>query len=259
MDVQPPLAYDPETVRQEYCCGVLLPTDEYTTSITNFPGGNCFPYWDTKGDFFLSCSIFSDGKRHAVVHSKHCNEKGYLEVHIDHATQFSEKPLSGLVLIELTLPKKVPVDLYTAHVHKKTGIYVSYPSGHFVGDTLYTATRARELFNTGFWPGLVSSDTAETSVILMNPYKIPFSYQLSLFLPDGRKLQTDVMKVLPFRFQIHAIEETFPEVKNLSVEDRECCSICISSQYNLVGYVMIKDRGTGAFTSIDHLHPYVLI
>ena len=258
MEQQSSINYNPQDLTREYCAAMVLPSDEFSTTLCNFPGSNCFKEWDVRGDFFVSCTIYHKGKRIGTAHTRHCDESGYIEVDFEELLQFSNDPVSGLLLIELCHSKRVPVDLYTSHVHRKTGTYVAYPSGAFIGDKIYTDTHAREMENTLFWPGVVYDTNSEMCLVVMNPYKMSFFYELSFFRPDGSKQKSKVLRVAPFCYKIHPLVEIFPEIKSLSSNELSQCSICVGAQYKLRALVIIRHQETGAYTTMDHLHTYCI-
>jgi hypothetical protein len=262
MDGQPSVStrpYDAATIAPFEYVSFLLPSRDYTTVVTNFPGVNCYTRWESKGDFFMSMRLYQAGQKVAELHSVHVNQDGCININLDQLTRFYDADLNGLVLTTYYKTKTIPVELYIAHTHKATGAYIAYPAANYMGDIIYTGVHAEQLENTLFWPGLVTAPHAQASVVVMNPYKLAFSYQVSLYLPDTQRVQTEVFKIKPYSVRNQSLEELFPDVYPTLLDSPGQCSLCVAAQYKVLSFMMIKDRASGIMTTIDHLHSYCLV
>lgn len=256
MDIQPYLEYDPSKVAELQFAAPLLPTKEYSTFVTNFPGMNCFEPYGTSGNFFLSFTFYRGGKKVGELHSNHVDEKGCIQSFFDEFTDFFPESFDGLVITHYHFALNVPPELYVSAVHKKTGAYVAFPASAYMGDTIYIEGHARHLENTMFWPGIVANEHSQESVIILNPYDVPFSYQVSLFLKDRKREQTPIKKIRPFSSQTFSIDELFPNYRDEILASDGMCSLCVAAQYKVVALIMFKNRETGIITTIDHPHSY---
>jgi len=258
MGSQPLVTYDSSEMAMYNLASFVLPTDEYSTVITNFPGAMAHKPWGEHGTFFMSCTFYQGGKKVADIHSDCCNEEGFIHLNFDDVAACLDKKLDGIMVTQFLHTKTISPNLYLAHIHKKTGAYVAYPSAGFAGEQLHPNTHARELENTLFWPGLVSNNVTETKVVIINPYKVSFGYQLSLFLNDTHRVQTTSHKIKPFTATIHSIDETFPDYADQIAASGGDCSLCVAGQYKVVAYMMFQNRKSNIITTIDHLHRYCL-
>ena len=262
MDLQSSLkhidkAYDPETMKLLNFAGFILPTEDYITKIVNFPGANKTWRWPGEGRFFMNFNFFqASGKYLGRLCSQSTDENGHFNLDFDDFNGLFSEPIDGLVLTEFYHPKTLPVDLYISHIHRKSGAYIAYPAGPFMGDTIYVEAHATELDNTLFWPGVVNNDVTETSLIVANPFKVSFMCQISLYLSDSKRAQSDVIKVPPRRVKRFRLEELFPEHCAEIARSKGDYSICIAAQTTVCAYVQIRERETGIVTAIDHLHKY---
>ena len=258
MVMQPSLTYDPEQVNMVRFASFLLPTKEYRTILTNFPGTNCASSFGDKGNFFLKHKLYSGGKL-VYEYSSYClDQDGYLEGNLDDMTSFLGENVDGILITEYHHAKSIPVELYFSHIHRESGAYLAYPASIYMGEVLFPDVHAFELENTLFWPGLSNLKQNEISVVVLNPYHTSFLYQTSLFMPDGSKSQTKVLKIPPYSHRVLKVEELFPkEHKEIEEKDGQS-SLCVAAQYKVLCYVLFKNRDTGVITSIDHLHRYCL-
>jgi hypothetical protein len=158
------------------------------------------------------------------------------------------------MVVDFHHAKEIPVELYLSHIHRKTGAYIAYPGIGFLGDQLYPEVHAQQLENTLFWPAISEDVVSQTSLALLNPYKVSFAYQVSLFEQGLLIAQTDTMRLPPLRVVRHFTADLFPEI----VLTNRQISLCVAAQYKLVAYVIISNRDSGIISTIDHLHAYCL-
>ena len=237
----------------------LLRHEDFSTTVSVFPGSYAWAPWGTKGEFFISFTVYDAGEKLGEIHTEFCTQDGHITVDFGQFLKHRPSRGDGAILAKYHHASDIPVELYFANVHKKTGTYLSYPSLPFMGDKLYPEQHTQQLENTMFWPGLINDHTMTASVVVVNPYKVSFSYQISLFKPDGERVQTEPLKLKPFRSSEHKIEDLFPEVRGVSAANQGAYSICIAAQYKLVAFHKIVHNQSKAITALDHLHSFCLI
>lgn len=259
MDCTTSIGIDRSTMTSLRFASHLLPEKEYVPLLTLFPGINCIQPYGDRGDFFITLFIYENGKLQGKIHSHHCNEKGHIELNLSSMLSLGSVDTNRVLLADYYHSSNIPVELYFAYNHKKTNSYVSYPAGAFVGDMLYPEWHETQLENTLFWPGLISNDRMEMSVVVVNPYKISFSYQLSLYIGNTPRAQSKIYKINPYKAATHYLDEEFFEHLDLVKNSDGKCSICIAAQYKVVAYMMIRDKVHDVYTTIDHLHSYALV
>jgi hypothetical protein len=258
MDVKPSINFKPEGLAVLNFAGMILASDEYSTAAINFPGSNCNWFWGTKGDFFITFNLYQDGVRVGSVSSQHINEKGYIELDFDTFARIRGKTYEGMFIANFWHSKEIPAELYLSHFHRASGSYMAYPAIAFTGDQLYPDVHATQLENTLFWPGIAENEHTETSIAIVNPYKVPFSYQAAVYTESGERIQTPIQKVRPFQFKFHKIQDLFADRYDEIRGHEGQVSLCVSAQYKVVTYVVIRNRQSGVITAIDHLHTYCL-
>lgn len=251
------LGYDPDRMVVIKLASLLPATDEYSTLINLFPGINAHPPWGTHGVFFLSITLFSHGNEVGKIHSGLVSEGGNIRVDFDDLTHLFGSPEYGLCIMDLHRASDIPVDLYLAHVHRRTGVYVAYPALAYVGSQLYPTVHTDQLENTLFWPGLLVAPNMQACVAVMNPYSVPMGFQIHLYLPDGRREQTELMRLRPYSAGVFPLEELFFGLSRL-IGSEGRSSVCVSAQYKVIAYIMMREAGTGIITMLDHLHNYCL-
>lgn len=262
MDIQPSvesnLPYDPNSISRLDFAVVCMPHTEFATHMTIYPGTQTWPPFGDKGHFFLSLGLHRGGKKLGEYHTQCVDEMGIIEIDIADLLKTYNAGDDSIIMVEYHHAKDVPVELYFSHTHLASKAYVSYPGLAFMGDDIFINVHAEQLENTIFWPGLMLQEGFGASAVVVNPFKLPLHYQLSLYMPDGERLQSKVFKARPFRYQRHNIEELFPEAIEVIKADGGRCSLCIAAQYKLVAYYMISDKKSGAITTLDHFHSYCM-
>lgn len=256
---QSPVGYDPSTMSLLKFAAYILPLDRFATQLTAFPGTNCFEPYGTKGQFFIDLTFYSAGKEVEKFQTDLCDEKGYLEAVFESFIGRHSLGDDAIVICDYHHTKTIPVELYLSTIHRASGVYHAYPALSYAGDKLYDDVHATQLENTLFWPGIVAIENAGTSLIVVNPYKVSLSYQVSLFMPNTERVQTKVIRVKPFSGRVHDVEELFPEHYHSIISAEGQCSLCVAAQHKVICYAMIKERRHGIITTIDHLHNYQLV
>ena len=235
---------------------LLLPTEEYSTSLSIFPGTCAYPWFNLEGEFGMTVSVFNSNSTPTVYRSEYCNEQGNIRVELDSLGIEKAPGLFRYVLIELSQTQKIPVDIYLSAVHRETGVYISYPGLVFIGDQIFSDLHSNHLENTTFWPGLVSAGDAEVCTAILNPYNEPFFYQIHMIHGDGVRLQSKSFKIAKKSCSFKSLKDVFgSDFLNLP----PATSICITSQFKHVGYVAFRDTKAGIFTSLDHTHTYQMV
>lgn len=241
-------------------CGFALPTDEFRTVFTNFPGANCTPQRAPTGEFFSTISLYRAGKKEAEFAMRRCNESGVLHADIDDVASLKGENLDGILVMEHRHPEQIPLDMYMFHTHRKTGIYVSYPIATYMGNKIYGGAPGQvlQMENTLFWPGVISNDHSESCVAVLNPYNVNLSYQFTIFGRAGKRAQSEVFRTKSLSYAHHRVEELFPDICHSSEQDGRI-SLCIAGQYKLICYFMLRNRRTGTYSTIDHMHTYCIV
>jgi hypothetical protein len=257
--MQSPLAVITDSLSKLQFTGPLLPLTEYTTVITNFPGTNCFaPYGET-GSFFLDLRVYSEGKQVWEYNTLHTNESGVLQIDFDHFLPRSQRNIDGIIIADFTHSKSIPMELYITHAHRKSGAYVAYPSAMFIGDEIYPEVHTSEMENTLFWPGLASSPQIQHAITILNPFHVPYHYQLALIVGQEVVARTNSTKVKPFHYRTEVIEESFLEhLAQIQAENGKA-SICVTGQFKILANMVIRHISSGVITTIDHLHRYGMV
>jgi hypothetical protein len=254
------LGYDPDRLNMVLHAGWLPPTEEYQTVITHFPGNNVHPPWaplGTKAHFFASVCLYQENRLMAKLHSTYCDETGCIRIDVDDAVRHLPS-FSGMIQIEYHHEKSVPVEVYTAHIHRATGTYFACNISNIVGFDLYPANRMSHMDNVMFMPGLAWDGRTETSVLMLNPLKVKTSFQIHLFLGDGSRQQSDMLELHPMDVKFFDLESLFPSAVAKAGELTGRISLCVTSQFKQLSYLVQRDRSTGIATTLDHMHSYVL-
>jgi hypothetical protein len=259
MVMQSPLVWEKDESTILCFAGILLPRNDYSTVVTNFPGTNCVSEFDTKGKFYIDFSVYHEGKKRFEVSTEHTTESGCISFCFDDIISPEDGCIEGIVIAHYWHSKEIPVELYLSYVHRQSGAYLSYPASAFMGDDIYTGAHSQEMENAQFWPGLELSDTSEHSIVVVNPYEVPYMYQLSLYVGASLVARAKPLKAKPFRKQIHVLEEVFADHLDEIRNSRGCASVCVSGQFKVLANMMIRHKETNFITTLDHLHRYCMI
>lgn len=259
MERATPVSYNPERTNIFKMGLYLPPYRECRTRVATFPSQNAYDFWGERGSFFTSSEVFVDGKSIAKIHTECVNEEGYVLVDLEEVSSLIDDDKPGMVIVEMNHDKKIPMETYATYQHRGTGSITSFPVAMFIGDIIYVEAHAEQLENTMFWPGIISDDQSESCIVVLNPFKVNYNYQLSLYTPDGIRHQSEVLRLKRNQFAIHNIEDIFPsQVKGMGAASQKF-TFCVSAQYKVVSYFGIRDRKNGIFTTLDHLHPFILV
>lgn len=258
MELQPSLRYTPEGITVLNFAAMMLNPRSFTTRVTLFPGSYATPTFQTWGDFFITFSIYREGKLLGRIHSEQCTTEGVVEVDLDRLTDLYDSDTSLFVHAAYSHTNEVPVELYFSHVHRETGVYISYPALAFMGDLNFPRVHREQLENTLFWPGVCIEEGVEASIVVLNPYRMRFGFQASLFLPGGKRQQTPIRHIGSHRLQILSLEELFPGSEETIRTNQGRCAICVAAQHKVAAYSMLRSKKSGAATVIDHFHTYCL-
>jgi hypothetical protein len=234
----------------------LLRRKEYSSAITHFPGSLCFKPYGLTGDFKLTQRVYVKGKLIASFHSNQVNEHGVIQIDLEDVTSMLDGDEEGLILNEYYHTKDVPIELYISHFNKKTLSYLSYPGLAYMGETIFPEFHARLMESTQFWPGVLSDEISSCSVMLLNPYDLPYSVQFSLILPDGQRVINDPRKIPAKHTRTFDVDDMFPNHLEFLRTNKGLSAICVTGQYKIAAYGIIRSRISGDITTIDHLHTY---
>ncbi len=234
----------------------LLSRKEYSSNITHYPGSLCFKPYGLTGDFKLTQRVYIKGKLVGSFHSNKVDETGVIQVDLDELTSMLNTEEDGLIVNEYYHTKDVPIELYISHFNKKTQSYLSYPGLAFMGDAIFPEFHARLMESTQFWPGVYSDEVNSCSIMLLNPYDLPYSVQFSLILPDGSRIIKEPRKIPAKHTRTFEVDEMFPDQLNFLKQNQGLAAICVTGQYKIAAYGLVKSRVTGDITTIDHLHTF---
>lgn len=238
---------------------LLLPSQDYSTVLTNFPNAYAVGAAGRQGYFEILARVFVGGKLIAEYNARPSREHGFIQLNLDQVSMLYDKSITGMLVMEYKHPRDIPIDLYAAHVHRLSGSYVAYPTLSFMGDANGDWIYQQELDNALFWPGIALSDRASMDVAMLNPYSVSYGYQLSLFLPDGQRWQTGALRIRPLTVEYLKINDLFPGAIEIIRGSGGRCSLCITGQHRLLCYSLITDVDSGIITTLDHFHRYTTV
>ncbi|MDB5104284.1 MAG: hypothetical protein JWP91_1973 [Fibrobacteres bacterium] len=258
MDGKPPMIPDPESMSMVMLGGYLPPTDQYSTFIHLFPGNNAHAPWGTSGHFHFEVTVYVGGKETGRIASPICDEKGNIRVELNPAAEGPGKAVKGMFVVHSHHAREIPVEVYAFHIHKATGTYVSCNITPFIGDQLYPAVHSDQMENTLFWPGIIADQDNDPYSILVNPYDVAMGYQIHLITPEGETVHGESLKLRPKQSIEHSICGMFERYEADIRKRNGRYSFCVSSQYKLVTYFMLKNKPHQVIAMMDHLHNFCL-
>ena len=238
--------------------GILPFTGEYTTVIRHYPGNNAHPPWGTSGKFHFNITIFENGGQVSTGATEVCDEKGFLNMDVGEVAERCGHAVKGMFIVEYHHAKDIPVELYAFHIHKPTGTYVACNISPFIGDRLYPSAHSDQMENTLFWPGMVADTDNDPYVVVVNPYDAKMGFQVHLIGANGSRASTGMLHLKPKLAGEYRVAELFGEVDEEIHKANGRLSLCVSSQYKLVAYVMFKSRISQVMSMMDHLHTFCL-
>jgi hypothetical protein len=239
--------------------GFLPSTAEYSTAIRHFPGINVHPPWGTKGRFWFEVKIFEDGRLLASERTGVVDEAGTLYLDISAAAEKAAgRPVQGMFVVEYHHAQEIPIEVYAFHIHKATGTYLSCNITPFIGDKLYPTAHSDQMENTLFWPGIIADEDNAPHLLVVNPYDVTMGFQVHLVGPDGVRQRTGILHLRAKRAGEYPILGLFEGQEEALGAANGGYSLCVSSQYKLVSYYMVKSRRHGVMSMMDHLHTFCL-
>lgn len=258
MERQPPLGAPEEGMSVLMQAGYLPSTEEYSTVIRHYPGNNAHPPWGTAGRFRFGITIFENGEPVSSGATAECDEKGFLYMDVGEVAERCGHAVKGMFIVEYHHAKDIPVELYAFHIHKPSGTYVACNISAFIGDRLYPSSHSDQMENTLFWPGMVADTDNEPYVVVVNPYDARMGFQVHLIGAKGSRTSTGMLHLKPKLAGEYRVAELFEGVEEEIRGSNGRLSICVSSQYKLVAYVMFKTRVSQVMSMMDHLHTFCL-
>lgn len=238
--------------------GFLPSTEEYATVIRHYPGNNAHPPWGTSGRFRFNVTIFENGQAVSAGATAECDEKGFLSMDIGEVAERCGHAVRGMFIVEYHHAKDIPVELYAFHIHKRTGTYVACNITAFIGDRLYPTAHSDQMENTLFWPGLVADTDNDPYVVVLNPYDAKMGFQMHLIGADGSRASTGMLHLKPKLAGEYRLADSFEGLEKEIRGANGRLSVCVSSQYKLLAYVMFKSRVSNVMSMMDHLHTFCL-
>jgi hypothetical protein len=258
MDGQPLVTAAEDGMSVLVQAGFLPDTAEYSTFIRHFPGINAHAPWGVRGTFYFEVKVYENGEQVASGRSGTTDEKGNLYLDVGEVAERCGHSVKGMFVVEYHHAKDIPIELYAFHVHKATGTYVSCNITSFIGDQLYPTAHSDQMENTLFWPGVIEGTDNETHIVVVNPYDVNMGIQAHLIGEGGGRTGTGIMQIRPRRAQVFPLDGLFPDAEGGRRSRNGRVSICVSSQYKLVAYIMFKSRTHQVISMLDHLHNFCL-
>lgn len=241
-------------------CAPLLNSDEFLTSAVYFPRASCIPETSPRGFFRADARVYENGKLLCEINAPEVDEGGAIVFDFDSVARLVGRNVSGFIAFDYYHPVTVPIDPYVVHTHRATGCSVSHPAATHQGEILFQEALSSFLENTNFWPGIVSNQEYASQLLVLNPFKVSYSYQLSVFAAGELKLQSEPLRITPHRSQVVELEEVFPALLELTQQyPAEAFSLCVASQYHSPTLFGVRHRKDGYYTVLDHLHPYQIL
>jgi hypothetical protein len=106
------------------------------------------------------------------------------------------------------------------------------------------------------WPGIAANADYASAVLLLNYHPRQTDVRLDLFAPSGRSLSSARLSIHPRLPRTFDLEEHIPEARRLLEPEGGFGSLRVWSGYKLPGFVLMRNRRTGAITSFDHTVPF---
>lgn len=237
-----------------YACS-LPPHSDYFTEALIFPGLNAREPYQMHGQFAFSCTVFSDGDVIGTTEPVSCDETGHVRFDLDGCLKGVAEPGHSFVQVTLDSTAAIPVAFYFAHIHRKTGLYYPSPAIMFMGDMIYQHIHSGQLENTLFWPGVHGGSNMKFLLTLVNPYEVPMSVEATAWHSSLGSHGLGLIRVSPKCCKWLDLDECIPQEWR---DHPEPFSVGVAAQFKLVAGMVMMNRGTGIFSSADHLHTYQL-
>jgi hypothetical protein len=106
------------------------------------------------------------------------------------------------------------------------------------------------------WPGIAANAEYASSLLLLNYHPRPTEVRLDLFAPSGRSLSSTPLSIPPRVPLTLDLEEQLPQARRLLEREGGFGALRVWSAYKLPGFVLMRNRHTGAITSFDHTVPF---
>jgi hypothetical protein len=106
------------------------------------------------------------------------------------------------------------------------------------------------------WPGIAASNEYASSILLLNYHPRPTDLRIDLFSASGRVQQSGTLQIEPRLPRTFDLESVVPGARALLGPEGGFGSLRIWSAYKLPGFILIRNRNTGAVTSFDHTVPF---
>jgi hypothetical protein len=242
--------------RVHYGC-LIPPSVDYFTQLILFPGSNAHKPWGLRGRFSLGGSVFVKGNEAAVIAPQACDERGHLELDFEAPLRAAGQNVEGIGVLALESAGGIPVEIYLSHIHRKTGVYFAYPALMFMGDTLYPYFHVSQLENSMFWPGFPSGPDTEFRLMVLNPYKVPMSAEITLWHNRKGRHSVGVRRISPHDRLCLSMDDAMPA--GWRADGDSAVSLGVTTQFKIMAYMVTVNRRTGIITSADHLHPYQVL
>ena len=237
--------------------GCLIPSfQDYFTQLMIFPGSNAHDPWGTHGTFRLGGHVFSKGNPATEIPPRSCTERDHLQLDFEAPLKAVGKNVDGFGVLVMEATGGIPVEIYLSHIHRKSGVYFAYPALMFMGDVLYPHAHIEQMENSMFWPGFPSSDSTEFRLVLLNPFDVPMSAEITVWHNQHGRHTAGVRRVSPHDCLWTSVDEIMPPGWQSGGDG--AASLGVTAQFKLLAYMVSVSRRTGIITSIDHLHPYQL-
>lgn len=259
MDRQPSLIPDPARMSLMMQAGFLPPTDKYSTFIHLFPGNNAHKPWGETGHFYIEAVVYVNGKETGRVKSEVCDEKGNLRVELNQVTEVGGKPAKGMFIVHYHHDKDIPIEVYAFHVHKETGTYVSCNVTPYIGDKLFPDVHTTQMENTLFWPGVIADEDNDPVAVVVNPYDDSMGLQIHLISPVGAIVRSNMLRVRAKGCEEFPLCQLFEDQAADMRKHNGKYSYCVSSQYKLITYFLLRNRTHKVISLMDHLHNFCLV
>lgn len=248
-------ATDLITSNKGFYAGVLPPHRDYVTEALIFPGTNAREPWKKSGTFRFVCRIMSQGGEIARTEPRTCTEQGHVIMNLDSCMTAVTEPGPSFLIMEVESSSDIPVSFYFAHIHRKTGLYYPAPALMFMGDKIYTRIHSQQLENTLFWPGLPDTSNTEFRLVIINPYDVPMSIEVTAWHNTWGHCSSGVLRVSPSDCLWLPLDEWIPSDWRGAGGPS---SVSVAAQFKLVAFMIMVNRTSGVITSADHLHTYQL-
>jgi hypothetical protein len=106
------------------------------------------------------------------------------------------------------------------------------------------------------WPGIASNSDYASAVLLLNYHPRPTEVRFDVFAPSGLSSSSAVVRIEPRLPRTFDLEDEVPSARRLLEPEGGFGSLRIWSAYKLPGFVLMRNRASGAISSFDHTVPF---